>query len=408
MGIKEFREGSHSALRFGAAAVATAVVVLGLAACSSSSTSSTSSSLSKIPPGPIKLGALFALNGPDAAFGANEKAIETILVTQLNASGGISGHKVQLIALNDQGNPTDAVSTAEQLVSDHVAAVAYAGTGAVNSDTAPIFMKAKIPVVTYDPTDTWATGTKWPYLFDTYQLNVSAMKALVVFAEAKGYTKVALLTDGSGFAKNLISDFKKEIKGTNIKVATSVTYPATAVSVSTQLTQAKSSGAQAIVLLAQGGLGAVYSGLSSMGWLPPILGTATAYFEAYTSLGSLASTTYANCGVAVRKGQSLDPASAKVVKAVIAKTGPQPDYASTIINVNDDLLVIKYAIEKDHSITPNAFAKTVESIHHKSFTSSNYLYTFSATNHDGWPASQSHMCYLSPLGEDGTPVIATS
>jgi len=230
----------------------------------------------------------------------------------------------------------------------------------------------------------------------------------VAFAKAKGYTKVALLTDGSGFAKNLISDFNKEIKGTDIKETISVTYPATAVSVSTQLGQAKASGARAIVLLAQGGLGAVYSGLSSMGWLPPILGTATAYFEAYTSLGSLASTTYANCGVAVKKGQTLDPASAKVVKAVIAKTGPQPDYASTIINVNDDLLIVKYVIDHNHSTTAKQFASTVESIHHKAFTSPNYVYTFSATNHDGWPASQSHMCFLSPLGEYGTPVIATS
>lgn len=362
---------------------------------------------SAIPAGPIKLGAEFALTGPEAAFGVNGKVILTTLTQNLNAHGGIDGHKVQLIILNNQGNPTDAVSAAEQLVSDHVSAIIYSGTGAVNSETNPIFMKAKLPVVTYDPTDQWANAKKWPYLFDTYQLNLNAMISLVHFAKAKGYTKLGLLTDGSGFSKDLVADFKKAISGTGIRITASESYAPTAPSVTTQLATLKTSGAQAIVLLAEIGVGTVYSGLAQLQWLPPILGTAVGYFEAYTSLGKLASTTYANCGVALAKGTKMNPQGAAVINSVVKKTGPQPDYASTIINVDNDLLMVKYAFTKDKSLTPQAFVKTMQSIHNQGFATPAYKFTFSASNHDGWPASESHMCYLSPLGDLGTPVIAT-
>ncbi len=377
-------------------------------ACSSSNTAAPSSAASSIPPGPIKIGALFSLSGPLAVFGANEQQVENILVNRLNSQGGIDGHQVQLIVLNDQGNPSTAVSEAAQLVQDHVAAVMYPGTSSTNLQTSPVFMKAKIPVITYDPLDTWANGKKWPYFFDTYPLNKPTMQAEANFLKAKGMTKVALLQDDTPFAAQLVPDFTSAAKADGIQIVGTATYPATAVDVSTEVARLQATGAKTLVLIAQVGVATVYAALNSAGWSPTIMGTAVNYFEGYSSLGQFATKSYANCQVGLAPGTNLDPQLGSIVKLVEAKTGSQLGYASTILNVNDGLLILKYAIDKTHSLNGPKIAAAVETIRNQGFTSPQYPYTFTVSDHAGWPASGIHVCQLSPVGQYGTPILASA
>jgi branched-chain amino acid transport system substrate-binding protein len=168
-----------------AAFAAIVVLALALAGCGSSSKSGGSSSggsAPAIPTGDIKIGALVTLNGPLAAIGTGQKVNDQALVTSLNQAGGIAGHQVQLILLNDQGDPATAVSAAQQLVSDHVAGVVYAGTSATVTQTVPVFMKSKVPVVMLDPLDQWADGSKYPYFFDNYPLNQPTTDKMATFA----------------------------------------------------------------------------------------------------------------------------------------------------------------------------------------------------------------------------------
>jgi branched-chain amino acid transport system substrate-binding protein len=232
------------------------------------------------------------------------------------------------------------------------------------------------------------------------------MVAEANYIKAQGIKTVALLRDDTPFADELVPDFVAAAKADHIKIASQQTYPATAVNVTTEVSQLKATGAGTLVLIAQVGIGTVYSGLSSVNWAPNVVGTAVDYFEGYTSLGNLSNKSYANCGVAVKKGQNLDASTLKLVNLVVAKTGSQPDYASTIVNVNDDLLILKYAITKAKSVSGPSVASAVETIRNKSFTSPDYKYTFTKSNHAGYPAASAHTCLLSPLGQDGTPIIA--
>lgn len=407
MRARSIRTGRHA---LGAIAGGLALTLV-LAACGSSPSSkpqpSAVSHAPAIPAGPIKLGALFTLSGPFAPIGTALQTIDQVLIGRLNAAGGIAGHQVTLVSYNDQGNPTIAVQKAEELVSDGVSAVIYAGTAATDQQTVPVFMKAKIPVVMLAPSDRWANGAKWPYFFDVYPLNGPTMTKLVAFAKAKGVTKLGVVSDGSTFASTLASVLVPDAKAAGLPIVKAVTISPTAVDVNTQMTQLKSAGVNGIALLAEAGLGTVYDSLRSIGWTPPIVTTAAAYVVGYSALGPLATTTFSNCGVALRHGQALNSSLTSVMKAVTAKTGVQPNDTSAIYD-NDGLLILKYAIQKAKSLSGPAIAQAIESIHDQSFTSPLFAYSFSASNHGGWPAAQVHVCDMAPLGPYGIPYIASA
>ncbi len=94
-----------------------------LAACSSSSSSSTSASSSSSASSstPITIGASLSLTGDFSADGqAYEKGYE-LWASDVNAKGGLMGHKVVLKILNDNSSPTQVATNYTTLISaDHV------------------------------------------------------------------------------------------------------------------------------------------------------------------------------------------------------------------------------------------------------------------------------------------------
>jgi len=132
------------------AIIATGLLVAGLAACGSSnggsgasnSGSTTGSSDSK---GPIKLMVIgdfqsSILSLPQIQIGAEAAAKE------INAAGGVNGHKIDMLSCNSQANVNVAASCASQAVADHVSAVVsmltLQGTGVW-----PGLQAAGIPVI---------------------------------------------------------------------------------------------------------------------------------------------------------------------------------------------------------------------------------------------------------------------
>lgn len=394
--------------RYAVMAAAGTAVLLATAACGSGGSSGSDTQGGGIPKGPIKVGALLTLNGPLAAIGTSQKANDEVLVKVLNDHGGIAGHPVELIALNDQGDPATAVAQAEKLVSEHVAGVIYAGTSATVTQTVPVFMKGKIPVVMLDPLDQWADGNKFPYMFDNYPLNRPTTDGMAEFTKKTLHAdKVGVLSDGSSFSDGLLADFKKSVQSSGVTIVKEVSYQPTAADVSTQVRQLKSSGVQAVVLFAASGMGHVYDAMRTLGWAPPIVTTAASFFDGYSEMGALGKSAYANCAVALDKGAQPDSGMKQVLDAVTAKTGVNPSVGQVVLT-NDDLLILKAAIEKTNSLNPEKIKAAIEGFRGKSFTTPTIEYSFSESNHAGWPRSQIRMCGMQPLGPYDLPYIAAT
>jgi len=106
--------------RFLSVGITAALMSAALAACSSSGGSGGSSGNS-IPAGPITIGASLSLTGDFSDDGlAFQKGYE-LWAQQVNASGGILGHKVKLDILNDATSQNQVVTNYTKLIStDHV------------------------------------------------------------------------------------------------------------------------------------------------------------------------------------------------------------------------------------------------------------------------------------------------
>ena len=70
------------------------------------------------------IGNIGTYTGPVSGDYGSDRQVLTAWEKAVNAAGGINGHKVKVIALDDQGNPTVSLQDAQQLVQqDHVLAV---------------------------------------------------------------------------------------------------------------------------------------------------------------------------------------------------------------------------------------------------------------------------------------------
>lgn len=167
-------------LRTGARVAVPAIVLAGLAlaGCSSASSSPPASSASAAGAGstgstgttssaaPLVIGVMGSFTGVASGSTADAKVLTQDWVSATNASGGINGHPVQAIYLDDLNTPSTALTNAEQLVNqDHVKAILdlsddQEATWAKVPDTAkvPVIGQAESPTFGTDP-NFYSVGT---------------------------------------------------------------------------------------------------------------------------------------------------------------------------------------------------------------------------------------------------------
>ena len=390
-----------------AALVALSCVTLGATACSTGASAAGQST--GIPAGPIKIGAIYSLSGSFAAFAATSEATGAAAIAQINADGGIDGHKLVLVVENDQSTPTGAVTAAEALVADKVAMVADLGISPDTLQAAPVFNKAKIPAITLLTDATFEDGTTWPYIFDDYPDTEQGVYPYVPFLKSKGATSVVSINDTTPASVSFAADSDAAVKAAGIPVLKSVSFDPTAVDLTTQVQELKATGSDWLLANNVVGFVPLYNALNAVGWHPNILETTSAYYDGASALGDLASTTYAACNVGATPGSTLPANLTKVLAAATAKLGATaPDLLTGMTSDYDGLLQFKYAAEKADSISGPAVIKVLNTIKNQSFSDPDWAYTYTATDHLGWITSDDHICTVSPLGQYGTPTIAAT
>ncbi len=97
----------------------------------------------------IKIGFFAPLTGPVAADGASAKQAVELAVKEVNEAGGILGKPITLIVYDDRLNPQEAVAIAHRLIEkDQVVGVVSGSFSGPSRVTAPLFAKARVPMVT--------------------------------------------------------------------------------------------------------------------------------------------------------------------------------------------------------------------------------------------------------------------
>ena len=195
------------------------------------------------------VGAIFSTSGGASDLGVPEERTVNMMVDQINADGGINGHKLRVIVYDDASDSAKCVTMANKLIDDdNVLAIIGPTTSGNSMAIIETVTAAEVPLVSCAASIDIVTPVEERYwVFKTPQTEVQAIREIYRYLEAQEITKIAILTSTSGFGtagrKYLLSE--KDSYG--ITVVDDQTFSDGDTSMQSQLTHIKGTAAEAVV-----------------------------------------------------------------------------------------------------------------------------------------------------------------
>lgn len=194
----------------------------------------------------IKIGGLFAVTGPASFLGEPERNTAQMVVDQINAAGGIKGQKLELIALDTQGDATRAVQSATRLVKMGVVAIVGPSTTGDTMAVIPVVQRAKVPLISCSAGVKITEPVK-PWVFKTAQNDYLAVAKIYEHLVQRKLTRVALLTVSDSFGSSGREQLKALARRYGITIVADDTYGPKDTDMTPQLTKIRGSKAQALI-----------------------------------------------------------------------------------------------------------------------------------------------------------------
>lgn len=168
----------------------------------------------------IKIGVAGSHSGDLAPYGIPPKNAVVLAAEQLNQRGGLLGEKVELVILDDACKPGMAANVANKMVAERVVAVIGHICSGATKAALPIYMSAKIPVISPSATSPELTlEGDYPYFFRT--IPHDAMQAMVqaefVAQKLKAKT-AAVIHDKGDYGKGLAELVEQELKKRGVEI----------------------------------------------------------------------------------------------------------------------------------------------------------------------------------------------
>ncbi len=202
---------------------------------------------------PIKIGSVLSVTGPAAFLGDPELKTLQMYVDDLNKKGGVLGRPLQLVHYDDGSDANKANGFTKRLIEDDKVDVLVGGTttGATMSSV-PLAEKAGIPFISLAGAVVIVEPVK-KFVFKTPHTDRMAAEKVFEDMKKRGLTKVALLSETSGFG----ASGKKETEGVaakyGITLVANETYGPKDTDMSPQLTKIKTTpGIQAVFVFGLG------------------------------------------------------------------------------------------------------------------------------------------------------------
>lgn len=152
-----------------------------------------------------------AFSGASAMYGPSNLAGCIAGVDAVNAEGGVLGHPLACKAVNDTGDPADAVPAVDQMLTNTSNIVFTIGPGTTAPAVTPILTAAKIVEFSVAGSASYDHNTD-PYFYRTTASDSVTGVAMAYWAIKHGYkTAVSVLTNVSAvtIASPLATEFKK-------------------------------------------------------------------------------------------------------------------------------------------------------------------------------------------------------
>ena len=229
--------------------------------------------------GPIKVGALIALSGPAAAYGAEERRAIEAVFNQVNAQGGIGGRKIEVVVRDTKTNPTEAARLANQVIADDkVIAIIGATTGSETLAFADVAMRAQVPLFPMVGTPS-VTDPEKPYSKWVFRMSVPLSTDLPASMQRMvkdGKKRMAIFSEEDAYGQQGAAMAVELAKKLGVEVVENISAPKTATDLTTQATKIRNASPDAVLLVtaSTGSGGAFLRKLQQVGLNVPVYGMA--------------------------------------------------------------------------------------------------------------------------------------
>ena len=176
----------------------------------------------------IKVGEFGSLTGDNASFGISQNNGVQLALEEVNAAGGVTGRKIDLIMEDNQTKPGETTAITRKLIfQDQVKAIIGEASSSKTLEAAPIAQAARIPLIATGATNPKVTETG-NYIFRvcfTDDFQAVAISRFVL--ERLRLNQVAFLTDVkqdysvgfTGIAKSyLAGNRRNDCEGTELRL----------------------------------------------------------------------------------------------------------------------------------------------------------------------------------------------
>ena len=234
------------------------------------------------PSNPLRVGLIGPLTGPSADFGLPMINGAKLAVDEINAAGGYLGRPLELVIKDDTANPDVGLQRSQELMQEKVVAtIGFCNTG-VAMKSLQVFQTAKSPLIVPCATGTPITA-KYPapesYVFRTSASDAIQAPFVVDDIVARGWTRVAVFADNTGYGEAGLQDVIKALAAKNLKPVHVARFDLGVKDLQSELKAAQAASANVVFSYTVGTENAVIArGRQALGWKVPQVGAWTLSF----------------------------------------------------------------------------------------------------------------------------------
>lgn len=336
---------------------------------------------------PIKIGSVLSVTGPGGYLGDPELKTLQMYIERINKEGGVLGRPLQLIHYDDGTDANKANGFAKRLIEDDKVDIIIGGTTTGSTmSMAPLVEKAGIPfislaggVVIVEPVKKW--------VFKMPQTDRMAAEKVFEDMKKRGITKVALLSETSGFGQSGKKETEIVAAKYGVTLVANETYGAKDTDVTPQITKIKNTpGVEAVFVFGFGqGPAIVTKNYKQLGMTLPLYQSHGVADDDFIKIaGSAAEGARLPTGAVIIAEQlpANHPQKAVVTAYRKAYTEGFKENVSTFgAYAYDGLMIAVDAIKRAGSTDPTKVRDAIEQT--KNFVGTSGVFNMSPTDHMG-------------------------
>lgn len=197
----------------------------------------------------IKIGQTMPYSGPASAYGTIGK-VEAAYFQKINKEGGVNGHKINFVSVDDGYSPPKAVEQVRKLVEQDQVLFIFQPLGTPsNAAIQPYLNSSKVPQLFAATGATrWGDPEHFPWTMGfnpSYQLEGLTYGKYITAHQPSA--KIAVLYQNDDFGKDLLKGLKEGLGAKAKDVIAEATYEVSDATVDSQIATLKASGADTFV-----------------------------------------------------------------------------------------------------------------------------------------------------------------